>query len=97
MVCFSALVHTHGTLTWLKAYITGNALTILGGPNTLVQTIYHDQQSVLGSITICEDTANIAVTEGEKVHVYRTFGAGDGPLKVGRIGGYGSFDRLMDR
>ena len=97
MVCFSELIHTHRTLTWLKAYITGNALTILGEPNTLIQTIYHDQQSILDGITICEDTANIAVTEGEKVQVYRAFGAGDGSLKVGRIGGYGSLDQLMDR
>lgn len=59
-------------------------MTILGGPNELIQTIYHDEKCALEAIAICETTGRIAVAEAARIHVYQAFGEASSLLKAGK-------------
>ncbi|KAL9138282.1 MAG: hypothetical protein Q9175_000508 [Cornicularia normoerica] len=65
----------------LVAYISGNALVILSGPHSLIQTIYDDQLLTLEAVVIDEATGNIAVSSSEEVHIYKPYGKEEGDLK----------------
>lgn len=67
-----------------QVYLTGAALTILRGPNQLIQTIYHEDHSTLEAVVICETTGRIAVAEATKVHVYNAFAEQGSLLKACR-------------
>ena len=55
---------------------------ILGGPNDLIQTIYHENCDDLIAITIDEALGKIAVASSEKVYVYRPYGKQEKQVKV---------------
>ncbi|KAI4155167.1 MAG: hypothetical protein LQ340_001181 [Diploschistes diacapsis] len=65
----------------LIIYIAGNALVILDGPAHLVQTIYHDDVSLLDAVAIDKDTGKIAVLGQSNVYVYRPYGLEEASLK----------------
>ena len=66
----------------LKAYVSGNALIILGGPHDLIQTIYHDGSSALDAVAIDKWTGKIATCDSEEVYIYRPYGRNEGALRV---------------
>ncbi|KAK4186581.1 RAVE protein 1 C terminal-domain-containing protein [Podospora australis] len=58
----------------VTAYITGNAITILGDPSTLLQTVYDDDSTPLEAIALDEAEGKIAVvTTAGVVRVYRPY------------------------
>ncbi|CAL5871667.1 uncharacterized protein PFLUO_LOCUS5920 [Penicillium psychrofluorescens] len=63
------------------AYISGHALVILGGPQTLLQTIYVDDTDSLEAVAFDEATGNIAVCGGPDVFVYQPYGLKGETLK----------------
>lgn len=63
------------------SYISGNALVILSGPHSLIQTIYDDQLLALEAVVIDEATGKIAVCSSEEVHIYKPYGKEEGALK----------------
>lgn len=65
----------------LVSYISGNALVILSGPHSLIQTIYDDQLLALEAVVIDEATGKIAVCSSEEVHIYKPYGKKEGALK----------------
>lgn len=65
-----------------KAYISGSALIILGGPHNIIQTVYHDASPHLDTVAIDEATGKIAVSDSQDIYVYRPYGKGEGALKV---------------
>jgi hypothetical protein len=69
----------------LQAYITGNALVVLTGPDTILQTIYDDDEAELEAIAIDEASGKIATCVGKSVRVYRPYGQDEGALKVGGV------------
>ncbi|KAL6879618.1 RAVE protein 1 C terminal domain-containing protein [Trichoderma longibrachiatum] len=58
----------------LNAYVTGNAFTILDGLQTIVQTIYDENDEPLQAIAIDELTGKIAVATGAQVRIYKPSG-----------------------
>ena len=66
-----------------QAYITGNAFSILGEPDTLVQTVYDDDEQPLEAIALDEASGKIAVCTHDAVRIYKPFGLEDDALKVG--------------
>ncbi|KAI1813485.1 RAVE protein 1 C terminal-domain-containing protein [Poronia punctata] len=62
-------------------YITGNALSILSDPNTLIQTIYDDDDRKLESVVFDESSGKIATCTDATVRVYRPLGHADDSLK----------------
>ena len=68
--------------TLVKAYISGNALVILSGPHSLIQTIYNDQLLALEAVVIDEATGKIAICSLEEVHIFKPYGKKEGALKV---------------
>lgn len=69
-----------------QAYISGHALVILGGPQTLLQTIYVDDTENLEAVAFDEASGKIAVCGGPDVFVYQPYGIQGETLKV-RIAG----------
>lgn len=69
----------------LKAYISGNALIILGGPNDLVQTIYHDDCIGFDAVSVDKLSGKIAISNENETYVYRPYGRDEGVLKVGYV------------
>ncbi|KAH8684713.1 WD repeat protein-like protein [Tricladium varicosporioides] len=65
----------------LIVYITGNALVVLSGPNTILQTIYDDDEAELETIAIDELSGKIATCTGPNVRVYKPYGQGEDALK----------------
>jgi len=63
-------------------YISGHALVILGGPQTLLQTIYVDETKTLEAVTIDEASGKIAVCGGPDVFIYQPYGIQHETLKV---------------
>lgn len=55
---------------------------ILGGPHSLIQTIYDDQFLSLDAVAIDEATGKIAVCSSKYVHIYKPYGKSEGALKV---------------
>lgn len=66
----------------LQAYISGHALVILGGPQTLLQTIYVDDTDKLEAVAFDEASGKIAVCGGPDVFVYQPYGIQGETLKV---------------
>lgn len=69
-----------------QAYISGHALVILGGPQTLLQTIYVDDTEKLEAVAFDETSGKIAVCGGPDIFVYQPYGIQGETLKV-RIAG----------
>ncbi|KAL1988776.1 hypothetical protein VTN96DRAFT_7660 [Rasamsonia emersonii] len=65
----------------IVAYISGHALVILGGAQTLLQTIYVDETEALEAIAIDETTGRIAVSGGPDIFVYHPYGIKGETLK----------------
>ncbi|KAL6715175.1 regulator of (H+)-ATPase in vacuolar membrane [Lecanora helva] len=65
----------------LVLYITGSAVVILSGPHKLLQTIYHDEHSLLDAVTIDEATGKIAICCSNDVIIYKPFGRKEGVLR----------------
>ncbi len=65
-----------------KAYISGNAFSILTGPETLLQTVYDDDVSPLQAIAFDEASGWIATCTGDVVRLYQPFGQHEDALKV---------------
>ena len=63
-------------------YISGNAINILTGPHSLIQTIYLDECVALESLALSEGTGKIAACDSTVVYVYRPYGKDEGALKV---------------
>ncbi|KAL8652424.1 MAG: hypothetical protein Q9210_002691 [Variospora velana] len=80
-----ASIQAVSTTPWedlrLVAYVSGNGLMILGGPNHLLQTIYHEGCPALLAVTIDETTGKIATASSQEVYVYRPYGKQEGLLK----------------
>ncbi len=64
-------------------YITGNALAILSDPDTILQTIYDDDERKLEAVAFDESSGKIAASTGATVRVYRPMEVVDDVLKVG--------------
>ncbi|KAL9129322.1 MAG: hypothetical protein Q9217_002193 [Psora testacea] len=73
------------TVQWqgkrLIAYVSGNALVILGGSHDLIQTTYHDQCEALGAVVIDEVSGKIATCSSDEIYVYKPYGREEGILK----------------
>ncbi|KAI1341649.1 RAVE protein 1 C terminal-domain-containing protein [Xylariaceae sp. FL0016] len=62
-------------------YITGNALAILSDPETIIQTIYDDDERKLEAVSFDESCGKIAACTDATVRVYRPLGEADESLK----------------
>lgn len=73
-----AKLQSFSTALWdglrVVVYISGHALVILGGPHTLLQTIYVDDADSLEAVTIDEASGKIAVCGGSDVFIYQPYG-----------------------
>ncbi|EAW07461.1 WD repeat protein [Aspergillus clavatus NRRL 1] len=80
-----AKLQSFSTALWdglrVVVYISGNALVILGGPHTLLQTIYVDDTKTLEAVTIDEASGRIAVCGGPDVFIYQPYGIKHETLK----------------
>ncbi|ESZ95068.1 hypothetical protein SBOR_4523 [Sclerotinia borealis F-4128] len=65
----------------LIAYITGNAFVILTGADTIVQTIYDDDDTQLEAIALDESSGKIATCAGSNIRIYKPYGQDEGALK----------------
>ncbi|RAL67220.1 hypothetical protein DID88_007995 [Monilinia fructigena] len=65
----------------LIAYITGNAFVILTGADTILQTIYDDDDSQLEAIVLDESAGKIATCAGSNIRIYKPYGQDEGVLK----------------
>ncbi|KAK0390029.1 hypothetical protein NLU13_3602 [Sarocladium strictum] len=65
----------------ISAYITGSAFTILRGSQTILQTIYDDDDAPLEAITLDEATGKIATCTAKQVRIYKPFGLEHDALK----------------
>ncbi|KAI1869086.1 uncharacterized protein JN550_006073 [Neoarthrinium moseri] len=54
-------------------YISGNALTILSDPETILQTIYDDDERKLEAVAFDEFSGKIAASTGSTVRIYKPF------------------------
>lgn len=55
---------------------------ILTGPDTILQTIYEDDDTPLDAIVIDEASGKIATSAGLNIRVYKPYGQGENALKV---------------
>ncbi|KAI1435612.1 RAVE protein 1 C terminal-domain-containing protein [Xylaria sp. CBS 124048] len=62
-------------------YITGNALSILSDPGTVLQTIYDDDPRKLEAVTFDEFSGKIAASTDGTIRIYRPLGRGRDALK----------------
>lgn len=69
-------------LMLLKAYVSGNAIVILGGAQQLLQTIYLNDANYLVAVTVDEQSGKIAVSDGDRIFVYAPQGKDERVLKV---------------
>jgi len=67
----------------VQTYISCNALVVLGGPNDLLQTIYHTEEE-LRAVAIDKSSGKIATCTNKYLYIYNTFGHDEGALKVRR-------------
>ncbi|ROV92027.1 hypothetical protein VMCG_09527 [Cytospora schulzeri] len=63
------------------AYISGNAIAILSDHETLIQTIYDDDETHLEAVALDEVSGKIAVCTNRSVRIYKPFVHEDGVLK----------------
>lgn len=68
-----------------KAYISGNALIVLGGPNDLIQTIYHDDSVGFDAVSVDKLSGKIAISNEEDIYIYRPYGRDEDVLKVAHV------------
>ncbi|KAJ5126835.1 RAVE complex protein Rav1 C-terminal [Penicillium atrosanguineum] len=80
-----AKLQSFSTALWdglrVVAYISGHALVILGGPQTLLQTIYVDDTEKLEAVAFDEASGKIAVCGGPDVFIYQPYGIQGETLK----------------
>ncbi|KAH9893751.1 RAVE protein 1 C terminal-domain-containing protein [Xylariomycetidae sp. FL2044] len=62
-------------------YITGNGLAILSDSQTILQTIYDDDERNLDAVCFDEFSGKIAACTDSTIRVYRPLGPGDDSLK----------------
>jgi hypothetical protein len=60
-------------------YISGSALTILSDPETILQTIYDDDERKLEAVAFDEFSGKIAACTGSTIRIYKPF---DGEQRV---------------
>ncbi|KAI1162643.1 WD repeat domain-containing protein [Nemania serpens] len=65
----------------ITAYITGNALSILSDPGTILHTIYDDDGRRLEAVAFDESSGKIAACTDETVRIYRPLGHAHDSLK----------------
>ncbi|GME64981.1 wd repeat protein [Neofusicoccum parvum] len=65
----------------LIAYISGNALVILGGPRHIIQTTYNEDEDDLVSVVLDEPSGKIAVASKKAAYVYKPYGLDIGQPK----------------
>ncbi|KAL1623343.1 regulator of (H+)-ATPase in vacuolar membrane [Neofusicoccum ribis] len=65
----------------LIAYISGNALVILGGPRHIIQTTYNEDEDDLVSVVLDEPSGKIAVASTKAAYVYKPYGLDIGQPK----------------
>lgn len=58
-------------------YISGNALAILSDAETIVQTIYDDDERKLEAVSFDESSGKIAACTDTTVRIYRPLSQGD--------------------
>ncbi|KAI9711287.1 MAG: regulator of (H+)-ATPase in vacuolar membrane [Bogoriella megaspora] len=63
------------------AYVSGNALIVLGGPDDVLQTLYNEDEEELVAVTIDEGSGRIATCTRNLVYVYQPYGQDEGALK----------------
>ncbi|KAK8172758.1 RAVE protein 1 C terminal-domain-containing protein [Phyllosticta citrichinensis] len=63
------------------AYISGNALIVLAGPRSILQTTYHEDDAHLRSVVFDETTGKLAVASKKAVYVYKPYGVDFGDPK----------------
>jgi hypothetical protein len=63
-------------------YVTGNALSILSDPGTVLQTIYDNDDRRLEAVAFDESSGKIAACTDGTVRIYRPLGHTDDSLKV---------------
>lgn len=68
-----------------KAYISGSALVILGGPDDLIQTIYHDGSVGFDAVSVDKLSGKIAISNEKDIYIYRPYGRDEDVLKVARV------------
>ena len=54
-----------------QVYLTGNAFTVLTGPQTVVQTVYADSEDALEAVDIDEESGRIATCTRTQIAVYK--------------------------
>jgi hypothetical protein len=69
----------------LQAYISGNALVVLDGPNHVLQTTYLELPDELIAIVFDELSGKIAMASPSTVHIYKPYGRDEGELRVGDL------------
>ncbi|KAH8888170.1 hypothetical protein GQ53DRAFT_724750 [Thozetella sp. PMI_491] len=65
----------------VTVYISGNAFSILDNPDTLLQTVYDDDEEALEAIALDEATGKIAVCTRRVVRIYQPFGLEEDALQ----------------
>ncbi|KAK3386909.1 RAVE protein 1 C terminal-domain-containing protein [Podospora didyma] len=65
----------------ITVYITGNAFSILGDPETPIQTVYDDDENPLEAVALDEASGKIAVCTHSAVRIYKPFGQAENALK----------------
>lgn len=58
---------------------------MLTGPDSILQTIYDDDEQPLEAIALDTASGKIATCAGSNVRVYKPYGQGEDALKVGSI------------
>ncbi|KAK5159719.1 hypothetical protein LTR04_004793 [Oleoguttula sp. CCFEE 6159] len=91
--------------TQVTAYISGNALVILDGPKSILQTTYHDDTLSLEAVLLEEATGKIATCSTSAIYVYSPYRRDDFALKANfalfspcdasLIASCGRYDRLV--
>lgn len=66
----------------LQSYVTGNAFVILGSSDTILQTVYDDDETELEAIAIDEASGKVATCTSNHVRIYKPYGQGEDALKV---------------
>lgn len=66
----------------IVVYVTGNALSILSNPGTILHTIYDDDSRSLEAVAFDESSGKIAACTDGTVRIYRPLGHDHDSLKV---------------
>ena len=63
-------------------------MVILSRPDTILQTIYDDDETQLDAIAIDETSGKIAVSAGRNIRIYKPYGQGEDALQVSQRAPY---------